>query len=208
MEWLDSGGQIQTANIAPQSKTVINLPVTWVNPVTALPFWPERNIPPGLFKPAGALFPFDVSDQRINLSWEAGPDTVFYWELAWNSKDAARLPANFDWIRFRELFETEVLSVEVCKDPWLVDWRFVAERTIESSFDRRRLTAQTAQAVPVPLSNEHAVLHWYGNSPFATPLSFSEKETPVFPVLPGINTWISEAGILKISGNTWILTKW
>jgi hypothetical protein len=200
LEWLDSDGQRQTADISGNSLK-IKLPVIWTNPVTAWPYWPEKNIIPGFMKPAGALFPFDVSGGLLPITWEAGVDAVFYWELAFaNDDNLSKIPTNFDWPRFRELFEMEVLNEAVLKDPWLVDWRGVAERTIGSNFDRRRLVPQAVVSVNIPVSSGT----WYGTSPFAEPLHFEEGELPVFPVRPGINVWISGEGILRCNGNTWV----
>jgi hypothetical protein len=140
----------------------------------------------------------------MHLSWTAGPDTVFYWELAYANNDKeAKIPANFDWPRFRELFETKVLSEAVCKDPWLVDWRSVAEKTINSNFDRRRIVPQAFESVSI----QAGCGPWYGSSPFAEPLFFNEGEEPVFPVRQGINVWISGEGILRCSGKTWVFKK-
>jgi hypothetical protein len=205
LEWLNSDGKKQLIDILPGGKTVkIDIPVTWANPVTAWPYWPRYQLIPGLFKPAGALFPYDVNEKSLFLSWKAGPDTVFYWELAFaNSDKETKIPANFDWPRFRELFETNVLSETVCKDPWLVDWRLVAEKTINSNFDRRRIVPQAYEAVKIQTSSGP----WYGSSPFAEPLFFKEDEKPVFPVRPGINVWISGEGILRCNSKTWVFKK-
>lgn len=208
LEWLDPGGNRRTTDILPvngaANRIEIELPVTWANPITAWPFWPDRNLIPGFFRPAGALFPFDVSGNRLCLSWEAGPDTIFYWELALaNNGNFSKIPANFDWPRFRELFTLETLSEKVLEDPWLVNWRSVAERTISSNFDRRRLVPEAAEDVNIPVSSGR----WYGTSPFAPPLYFEEGETPAFPVRPGINVWVSNEGILRISGKTWMFSR-
>jgi hypothetical protein len=202
LEWLDPGGKRQTADILPGQSVKIELPVTWANPVTAWPYWPGRNIIPGLFKPAGALFPFDVSGETLRLSWEAGPDTVFYWELAFanNERNYSKIPANFDWLRFRELFTSGDLNEAVRKDPWLVDWRSAAEKTTASNFDRRRLVPEAAESTAIPVHSGP----WHGASPFAQPLSFAENEPRVFPVRPGLNVWISQEGILRVSGKTWV----
>ena len=213
LEWLDKNGQKQMSDILPGQSASIELPVTWTNPVTAWPYWPGHNLIPGLFKPAGALFPFDVPDRKkpdLRLSWNAGRDTVFYWELGLaalnkNPEDGSvKIPANFDWQRFRELFEQDALSESVREDPWLINWRFIAEKTIESSFDRRRLVPEAVQSVSIPVPSGP----WYGTSPFAGTLQFSKNETPVFPVRTGLNVWISREGILRISGKTWIFTAW
>jgi len=198
VEWLAPDGRRQIADILPGAE--IELPVTWTNPVTAWPHWPGHNLSPGLFKPAGALFPLDVKGGRLCLSWEAGPDTIFYWELALaNSNNKSKIPANFDWVRFRELFKAETMNTAVSKDPWLVDWHLVAEKTIGANFDRRRLVPQTAVTVSVPVPSGP----WYGTSPFAEPLFFVEREIPSFPVRPGLNAWICAEGILSINEKTW-----
>ncbi|MCL2801964.1 MAG: hypothetical protein FWD28_09435 [Treponema sp.] len=204
VEWVDSNGNTQISDIPPKSGLEIDIPIVFTNPVTAWPFWPEHNLIPGLFKPAGALFPYDVSGNRLILTWEAGADTVFYWELITaNDQNFSRLPANFDWLRFRELF-TETLDIAVREDPWVVDWRSVAERTAAGNFDRRRLVPQPTveKAVPVPGGT------WYGSSPFAKPLVFEKGETPVFPVRQGINVFISAEGILRINSDIWIFIEW
>jgi len=210
LEWLDKGGQRQIADILPGQNIEIEFPVTWTNPVTAWPYWPAYNLPPGLFKPAGALFPFDVSGEYLRLSWEAGPDTVFYWELALAYKyDDVKIPANFDWSRFRELFKGEILNEAVREDPWLIGWRSVAERTVDSNFDRRRLVPQAVESVVIPLDLlQKANGPWFGGSPFAEPLFFVDVDSAVFPVRSGVNVWISAGGILRCTNQTWVFTAW
>jgi hypothetical protein len=203
LEWLDKSGSRRTADILPGKSMQIEIPVTWANPVTARPYWPDKNLPAGIFKPAGALFPFDADGGRLCLSWKAGPDTVFYWELAFaGGQSALKIPANFDWSRFRELFNEEALSEAVRRDPWLVDWRSAAEKTMSSSFDRRRLVPEAAESVAIPVGGDP----WYGTSPFSAPLYFEKGKTPLFPVRPGLNVWISPNGILRVSGKTWIFS--
>ncbi|MCL2252322.1 MAG: hypothetical protein FWC12_10485 [Treponema sp.] len=204
VEWVSTNGQKQIADFPHKivSGIEIEIPVTWVNAVTAYPYWNDFNIFPAAFKPAGAIFPFDARKNRLHLSWEAGYDSVFYWELAAAQKES-HSPADFDWQRFRELFQSDVLSEAVLEDPWVVNWRNLAERTSESNFDRRRIVSEAAESkqIPVPAGL------WYGTSPFAKPLFFADNEPPVFPVRPGINIWISEKGILRISGNTWVFSE-
>ncbi|WP_461247392.1 hypothetical protein [Treponema sp. R6D11] len=204
LEWLDKNGNKRIADILPGARLEIEIPVTWANPVTAWPYWPEHNLPAGVFKPAGALFPFDADGGRLNLTWKAGVDTVFYWELALacDGQKDVKIPANFDWSRFRELLNDETLNEEVRKDPWLVDWRTVAQKTISASFDRRRLVPEGAGSLSVPV----ACGPWYGTSPFGEPLFFDEGETPSFPVRPGFNVWVSSGGILRVSGKTWTIS--
>ena len=190
-------------DIPPGKTTKIEIPDTWTNPVAAYPYWQNFNLIPGLFKPAGALFPYDAFGGKLHLTWRAGVDAVFYFELVYaNSENSAKIPSYFDWIRFRELFETGVLREDVCIDPWLVDWRSVAERTISGNFDRRRLIPQTAVSLNVPLP----VRRWYGTSPLAEQLIFNEGEELVFKTYPGVNAWISNEGILRSEGKVWFFT--
>jgi len=207
LEWLDVNGQKQTGRYLPrgsQGAIELELPVTWTNPVIASPYWPEHGLFAGIFKPAGALFPFDVNGDSLRLSWEAGIDAVFYMELVYaNENDFSKIPANFDWMRFRELFTSKTLDEDVCKDPWLPDWRYIAEKTISSNFDRRRITKETALSTLIAVTQGP----WYGTSPFAEPISFEKGEMPVFPVRAGINTWVSAKGILRVSGKIWIFTE-
>jgi hypothetical protein len=142
-------------------------------------------------------------------------DTIFYWELTLaqhlrnlgagraNEDNYSRIPANFNWPRFRELFEAETLNEAVREDPWLVNWRSVAERTVTGTFDRRRLVPEVTKdmAIPVPAGI------WYGTSPFAKPLFFEEGEPSIFPVRPGDNVWVSAEGILRISGDVWVFSR-
>ena len=205
VEWLAPGGFRQIADVLPGEGLNIEIPVEWTNPVTARPYWPGLNLFEGVFMPAGALFPFDINGNSLCLSWEAGPDTVFYWELAQAvSPGSSKIPANFDWLRFRELFKSGELNTSVSKDPWLVDWRYVAEKTIEANFDRRRLIPRTASSVSIPVPSGS----WYGTSPFAEPLSFPEQKPPSFPVRPGLNVWICSEGMLRVNGNVWVFSEW
>jgi len=112
------------------------------------------------------------------------------------------MPANFDWLRFRELFETDILNESVCEDPWLVNWRFAAEKTAANNFDRRRLVPEAAELTSF---NVPAGLY-YGTSPFAKPLYFKQGEKPAFPIRPGMNVWVSSEGILRVNANAWVFT--
>jgi hypothetical protein len=213
VEWLNPDGGRQSAEIRHGASISVEIPVTWANPVTAWPFWSSHNMAPGLFKPSGALFPLDVDGNRLRLSWEAGPETVFYWELALaNEEDMSRSPANFDWLRFRNLFKEGTLKEEDArKDPWLIDWRSVAERTITSGFRQTYLTK--GLAVDLTIDEFPGTGPWYGASPFAEPLFFEEDEALVFPVRSGgkaggFNVWVSEEGILKVSEKTCVFTEW
>ena len=210
VEWLNPEGQRQIKAVTSAESIAIELPQTWTSAVLAWPYWPEQNIGPELFRPAGALFPFDSSANRISLTWKAGPDAVLYWELAlayWQDEAVSkvpRIPQNFNWPRFRELFETDVINEAVRLDPWLADWRSIAEKTVRSGFDRRRLVPEPNEKMNIPVSSGP----WYSGSPFAAPLFFEEGTTPVFPVRSVVEIWVCNEGILRCNKKAWVFTLW
>jgi len=209
IDWLEQDGTLTSIDIEPEESVVINPPTTWANPVFAWPYWPDRKIYPGFFKPAGALFPFDVHDDVISLSWEGGVDANFYRELdiakskLTSEKAESRLAKNFNWPRFRELFSAETTNQSVRNDPWIVDWRKVAEKAVNSSFDKRQLVPEKKDSIAVSVPKGP----WYDTSPFAEPLYF-ENDEPAFPVLDNVELWISNEGILRCNRKSWVFTKW
>jgi hypothetical protein len=183
------------------------------------------GINPGVFRPAGAIFPFDTSGGTIHLSWQGGVEAAFFWELARHSGGAeteevepepddpnqavstaraavSRLPWNFNWPRFRRLFSDEAVNADFRADPWLADWPTIAERTVTSGFDRRRLVPEARGSLQVPVNPGP----WVGTSPFATPLHF--EGVPVFPVRPAVDTWVSADGLLRCNSDAWIFVGW
>lgn len=185
----------------------IDPPLSGASPVLAWPFWPDLGLPPGNFRPAGAVFPFDVSGGDLILSWEGGVAAFFYRALAEaagagsSSQAALRRPAKFDWPRFRELFRDPALKESFRADPWTADWKLIARETVESGFEKRRLVSTPRDELAVPVHPGP----WIGPSPFPAPLFFGE-DTPVFPVSPGseADTWYSASGILRCAGRVWI----
>jgi len=213
IEWVNEEGRKKAMTVQGNGDWNISLPQTWVSAVSAFPFWPEKGIGPGIFKPAGAIFPYDASGKSLILSWQGGVDAVLYWELAYrasgqeeageNPERAAvpRIPMNFNWPRFRRLFEDPSLNAEVRADPWLADWAGIAAKTVKSGFDKRRLVPEARSALEVPVGPGP----WIGASPFADPLFF--ETTPVFSVRPSSDTWVSKEGILRCNSKAWILIK-
>lgn len=205
IEWLEPDGQLMKIDIEPEKSIVVNPPTTWVNPVFAWPYWPNHKISPGLFKPAGALFPFDVRENTIFLSWEAGIDAVFYRELDLAAENSSsKLPKNFNWPRFRELFNQETTNQSVRNDPWLVNWQKTAEKTVNSSFDRRRLVPEQNELIKIPVSKGP----WYGASPFAKALYSENDEDPAFPVTDEVGLWVSKEGILRCNRISYVFNSW
>jgi hypothetical protein len=216
LEWLNSSGEKTETRIQSGDRAEIAPPESWASPVSAWPCWPGRGIGPGTFRPAGAIFPFDVADGTVTLSWQGGVDAVLYWELAAAAEDTGdaeaagtraavpRLPQLFNWPRFRELFAEESgIKEEVRLDPWLADWRAIAIKIAASGFDKRRLVSVVRKKLPVPAAGPGP---WAGSSPFAEPLLF--EGPPEFPVRETPDTWVSKEGILRCTTQTWILLPW
>ena len=212
IEWQEPMGQPQTREVLGDEKIAVFLPNTWTNAVFAWPYWPDLAINPGVFKPAGALFPFDVKGTAISLSWQGGVDVMLYCELGITAAESPpadtsvpRLPVNFNWSRFRELYTDPGVNAEYRLDPWLADWPVIAARIWQSGFDRRRLVPQARQELRVPVEAGF----WIGTSPFSEPLFF-DNTVPVFRVRtasaagsPPVDTWVSAKGILRCTTETW-----
>ncbi|MCL2138667.1 MAG: hypothetical protein FWH41_03955 [Treponema sp.] len=207
LEWTDNEGHKKSKTVS--GKTEIALASTWANAVIAKPFWPKKGIEAGVFKPAGAIFPFDVSGEKLILSWQGGVEAVLYDELAaaYNQANSAakasvpRLPQYFDWARFRQLFSDSTVNADFRSDPWLADWENIAARIVQSGFDKRRL-------VPEARSSKTASVNagpWIGTSPFSRPLLF--EGIPAFPVRAATDTWVSSEGILRCNAQTWNFVK-
>jgi hypothetical protein len=204
IEWVNIEGHREMMSIGENVHADIAIPLTFASAVSALPFWPDKELGPGIFRPAGAIFPFDTSGNRLILSWKGGVDANLFWELAQASSDKAlsRLPQRFDWPRFRLLFDDPTLDEDIRADPWLADWRDIAEKIVLSGFDRRRLVPEPRVDLKIPVNGGP----WIGTSPFAPPLLF--EADPVFPVKPTSDTWVSAEGILRCNSEAWILIEW
>ncbi|MDR0602258.1 MAG: hypothetical protein LBG42_07735 [Treponema sp.] len=210
LEWINPGGSRQIREIADGERMEITVIPEWPSPVLAWPLVPGRGIRAGVLKPAGGIFPWDAAGKALRLGWQGGLDAFFYRELATafvrthgagRAGSANRLPQYFDWPRFRELFTSGVLSDEAVRgDPWLADWTAIAEKTVQSGFDRRRIKASTRTGLSVPVDPGP----WAGTSPFALPL-FSDEGPIVFPVGPDPDTWYSAGGAIRCSEDGWIL---
>jgi hypothetical protein len=206
LEWIGPGGRKEVREITGSERTEITLIPEWPSPVLAFPFVPGRGIRPGTLKPAGGIFPFDVSGSTLRLSWQGGVDASFYWELAAAYADAGadaaasaggkRKPQYFDWPRFRELFTSGGLAADVVKDPWLAGWKSIAQKTVQSGFSKSRIKAEDRTDLSVPVNPGP----WAGTSPFAAPV-----EDGIFPVRNEPGTWYSASGALRCSTEGWIM---
>ena len=205
LEWLDRQGFWQEADILPGNEPPL-LPLVheWSNPVLAWPFWPSLNLLPAMMRPAGAIYPWDVSGGKITLSWKGGVEAIFWKELADSERTTAasqtRLPWYLDWPRFRTLLAEGNIPENVRQDLWLPDWKDIAQRTVQSGFDSRRIVSRPLSSIRIPALGGL----WIGSSPFASPL-YSDSEN-YMEISVGVitDTWISGEGILKASSSGWV----
>jgi len=192
----------------------LSLIQTWTTPVLAWPFWPELGLSPGIMRPSGALFPWDTCGGDLCLSWEGGVDAVFWKELAGAGRQDAsahaelarneRFPWLFDWPRFREIMEGGDIKAAVRYDPWVVDWKDVGRKTVESGFDRRRIKAMKFTEVEIPLPAGR----WLSSSPFTPMLETPPGGRLTLEVTDAVGVWVSSGGILKVSTSGWIFRAW
>ena len=204
LEWVGEDGRWQEW-IGPPGSEPPNLTLIeeWASAVLAWPFWPEWDLTPGVMKPAGALFPWDSTGDKLNLSWKGGVEAVFWKEMAaaCGSADSTRLPWYFDWPRFREILGSDDIPGDVSEDLWLVDWRELGIRTVQSGFDRRRITQKKYTEITIPGLEGR----WISSSPFAHPLDASPETPLCLKVTDSVNTWVSSTAILKCSTTGWVL---
>jgi hypothetical protein len=204
------------------------------SPVLAYPFWPDRGIPSGTFRPAGAIFPFEARGESLYLSWEAGVEARFYTELAEAAASvsaasiaaaddakaegetgadtntgvdasAKRQPSGFDWPRFRELLRGQEIPPEIREDPWRADWKSIAEKTVSSGFDRRRIKAEPVKTLTVTIPADGP---WVGASPFSSVRTWEKGETVQLESSGDKGIYFSPQGNLKFSREIWVWTAW
>jgi hypothetical protein len=209
IEWISPEGQKES--LITGAPPEITVPQGWASPISAWPFWPDKGIAPGIFRPAGAIFPFDAAGAGLRLSWRGGVEAFLYGELAAASAAVSgeeasvpRQPWNFNWPRFRELWDDPELPEEVRSDPWRVDWKQTAARIVSTGFNKRRIVSGPREEIAIPVPPGP----WIGASPFSPPLFFGEGERPVFSAGTSPETWFSPAGVLRCTAETWILIPW
>jgi len=205
LQWLGEDGTWKEWEGLPGSDPPeISIYCEWSTPVLAWPFWPAWNLSPGIMRPAGALFPWDISGHKIYLSWQGGVDAFFWRELAHadrsNGASEGRLPWYFDWQRFRELFSGENIPENVRLDPWLADWKLIGSKTVSSGFDRRRLVSRKFSEIAIPDMDGS----WAGSSPFSRPIAVPEEGPLLLNVTESADTWVSPGGVLKCSTEGWV----
>ena len=211
LEWIGPAGTWEEFELAAGYEISGFSPVQeWSTPVLAWPYWPKKNLAPGLMRPAGAIFPWDASGEKLNLSWEGGIRAFFWKELeaAWSSaarsSGTERLPWYFDWPRFRELLESGNIPEAVRLDPWLADWKSIAVKTVQSGFDRRRIVSRPLTEISI--SGLGGL--WTGSSPFAPPVDAPSGGPLRLRAADVPDTWISKEGVLKCAKAGWVLRPW
>ena len=196
LEYYDSGGSLCYKEISDSTGIKINVLQEWPNAILAWPYWPEKALPASYFNPAGGLFPLDVRGQSIILSWEAGAEAYFYRELdKIENTGTNRNPKYFDWKRFRSLLRE---NTAIAEDPWLADWKSIAERTVRSGFRQSYVRAETRTATEITIPHSGP---WIFASPFKPPRFWTMNETiilslsvrPEVLVCPGGRFTISSA---------------
>jgi len=210
VQWIDSKELWRETHLAPgQSLRELSPLMEWTTPLLAYPYWSDQGLLPGMMRPAGALFPWDADGDAIIVSWEGGIDAVLWKELSRADRSVQgghkRLPWYFNWKRFRELLQGELLSETVQADPWTADWKTIAERTVQSGFDRRRISPQKGAKLVIP----NADGAWVNSSPFVQPLVVPEGDSLTVTVHGTVDTWVSQERILRASDSGWIvLPRW
>jgi hypothetical protein len=203
IEWVGEDGAMHSVEkLQGGIQPYVDLMQSWTTPVSAWPYW--QGIKYGVMKPAGAIFPLDVSGSSIKLSWNGGVDAVFFWELA-TLDNEKRLPSNFNWKRFRELFSGAQLPEDVLSDPWLADWKDIAIKTAASGFDRRRIVSQKRSSLSL---NIPANGPWIGASPFISGKGWQTGETVIVKLGSQVESYFCPTGILHCSSATWTWLKY
>jgi hypothetical protein len=218
VEWFGPDGRLRSGEGLAAALPEADLPVEWASPVLVYPFWPERGLAPGYMRPAGAIAPFDIEGGRLRLTWEAGPEAWFYRALAaaYNAADssastagAGRRPDRFDWPRFRTLLGSGDIPPEVRDDLWLADWEAVAEKTVQSGFDRRRIQVRPFEPVTVNIPWPGP---WAGSSPFAEARLWEAGETVTVEAAAKAageaDTLVSPGGMLRFNREGAIHIPW
>ena len=201
LEWYDTEGKLRQTELTGNSAT-IRILSEWPSAVLAWPHWPEKGLAAGLFYPAGAIFPFDVSGDNIILCWESGAEAYFYRELdkARSLHSTNRVPEYFDWKRFRTILRKEAPE-EVRTDPWLVNWKDIAEKTIRSGFRTTYIRADTRTGTEITIPHTGP---WLGSSPFRQIESWEENETVTLLLSSRPEIFVCPGGILSVSPNAWL----
>lgn len=204
IEWVNKDGAVAWADTEAFSLSV-SLLDGWTHPVIAYPYWSSRDISPGVMKPCGAIYPLDVVDGKISLSWQGGVDAVFYRELSKGDNDKRR-PQYFDWKRFRTLFrDEEKLNITIRADPWLADWKDIAKKTVASGFSALKIIPGKTENYTIDIPEDGP---WMGTSPFAGAFAWEKEKKTVLQVSSTVDLYFCPKGILRCKKDIWIFEYW
>ncbi|MDR2900840.1 MAG: hypothetical protein LBV20_04920 [Treponema sp.] len=200
VKWVDADGNWQ--NTEAQQTRIFSLEIctTQITPVIAYPYWPEKNIYPGTFYPAGAMFPLDAADNTINLDWRGGAESQLYLYLARFNNEENRRPEHFDWQRFRAFLRTENEDKKVKADPWHVDWEAVAKKIAASGFRSSYIALKDYSEISVTIP-ESAL--WISPSPFDEGKQWKAGETVVLQAAESVSRYVSAKGTMLFTHKTW-----
>ncbi|MDR0598709.1 MAG: hypothetical protein LBG84_01325 [Treponema sp.] len=208
LEWYDPGGGRRSAEWTGGEPPGLNLLSQWPSPVLAWPHWPEKGLPPGLFPPAGAIFPFDARGKTLTLSWRGGVEANFYQELAeaqtLAGADPRRHPRYFDWKRFRALLREEAAE-ELRADPWRAGWREIAEKTALSGFRKSLVKTETRTILELRIPHDGP---WLSASPFQEAAPWNAGDPVSLALTPRPELYLSPGGILSLSSRGWVWKPW
>lgn len=214
--WIGKTGRLESAFV-PRGAPLpdVEFPQGRQSMILAWPCWPERRLGAETMRPAGAIFPHDAHGGTITLTWEAGVEAYLFLLMAAvtsPAEDAAVLetaiPAknrawNFDWPRFRALLAGADIPETVREDPWRVDWPYVAQKTIASGFDRRRIkvatVGYTALEITLPAGGP-----WFGPSPFSAVYDWRAGDRVTINAGQAVETLIAPGGQMRYGGGVWI----
>jgi hypothetical protein len=200
VEWMTENGSLATLQAPAGTRQVkVPLSVHQAGPLWAWPCWPQLGIEPHRTRPAGALLPLDVIENRCRLTWMGGVEASFFRYLQTSPGDSRYGPEYFNWPRFRSLFSDKRLAQEVLSDPWRVDWSLVAIKTKLSGFDSRRLTPRPVQVIPITLP---VLGPWVSDSPFVPAIAESPDAGGLQITLhasAAVDTILSTHGIISYS---------
>ncbi len=200
IEWVDPKGNWRT--IREQETRVFHLEIcsSRVNPVIAYPHWPNRKITPGMFYPAGGLFPLDTQGDTLRLDWQGGVDARFFMLLSGLDGGGKRSPEILDWPRFRTLLREGPVSSGVKADPWIVDWELAAQKIVRSGFDKRYLVSRTFTDMKIPIPEGGT---WISPSPFGESRYWETGETMGLKASESPARYYSENGVIVYTSKTW-----
>ena len=197
LEYYDSAGNFRQKEVT-NSNAEIRVLQEWPNAVLAWPCWPEKSLAAGLFYPAGAIFPLDVAGETIILSWESGVEAYFYRELDKAQElntGTNRVPMYFDWKRFRSLLRENAAS-ELKLDPWLANWKDIAERTVRSGFLQSYVRPEVRTGTEIIIPHDGP---WLAASPFRQPLFWEEGEDQILFLSPHPEIFVCPGGRISVS---------